>query len=827
MAEEATPALRGLPPLRLVTRQRSYRLGLVSYEADGVTRRHSPPRSLATEALRLGYMLRNRERWASSPEQKDQQQRDAAALLHGLGLSAADLRELAVAGPVVVHQRFAREDQGWDARILPWEFVLARATRPWRTPGSPTLTVMRQLVVASSWKRQRGWPASWAPQALAQPAPVPRVLFVQSFPGALLKAYDAQHERDRVRRAFGLADDDSTRWCELVHPTPADLAATCRHFQPDIVHLAGCDTHQGLALLRQHAGPDAQVLSNGRPQAVSDLLGRRDDTRDGYLLMDDSGLPVAVSPAELGRALVAGGRPPFFVGLNIWHSAARLAPLLVSEGVLACLGFQDSFDDALAEYFFETLYRRLAGLNWWLPQAFEQAWAELRRQTDLMPGTGIALWARAPLLGPGDRPAADAAPTAPTARPSPPEDTAPAVQQPALPAGPVPAGAAAAAPALALDLDLAPVEWDVRPKTAINYAELHNRGVLFDRFEGLCTQAGRHPRVQVEVELHCGVERARFECTRVMTGPRLALHDDIVVPLTATLMRSVSEAVLSSLFVRVQVDGRVVRADTWPLRLLPVDQWRDNLRSGRWLPSFVLPRDPAVERAVSTAQRYVRVIRDDPAAGFEGYQGARTDQEDSLDNVDLQVEAIWATLLHEWQLGYVNPPPSYSAELDSQRLRTPSALHATRMGTCIDLALLFAACLELVDIYPVVFLLDGHALPGYWRHGDWLHEFRRALPPPDDTDTPAPTADAGRSGTARSQRAAWWLADHATVHALVRDGRLVPLETVRLTEHCSFREAREAGLQALREVADFDSVLDIAIARMSGVTPLPILGDRA
>jgi hypothetical protein len=85
--------------------------------------------------------------------------------------------------------------------------------------------------------------------------------------------------------------------------------------------------------------------------------------------------------------------------------------------------------------------------------------------------------------------------------------------------------------------------------------------------------------------------------------------------------------------------------------------------------------------------------------------------------VDLQVEAIWAALLHEWQLGYINPPPTYAdtregvMPLDSQRLRTPSSVRRARMGTCIDLALLFAACLELVDIHPVIFLLDGHALP--------------------------------------------------------------------------------------------------------------------
>ena len=51
----------------------------------------------------------------------------------------------------------------------------------------------------------------------------------------------------------------------------------------------------------------------------------------------------------------------------------------------------------------------------------------------------------------------------------------------------------------------------------------------------------------------------------------------------------------------------------------------------------------------------------------------------------------------------------------SQRIRTPSEIVAGGFGTCIDLALLFASCLEAVEIYPVVFLLNDHAFPGYWR----------------------------------------------------------------------------------------------------------------
>ena len=45
----------------------------------------------------------------------------------------------------------------------------------------------------------------------------------------------------------------------------------------------------------------------------------------------------------------------------------------------------------------------------------------------------------------------------------------------------------------------------------------------------------------------------------------------------------------------------------------------------------------------------------------------------------------------------------------------------------------------------------------------------------------------------------------------------------RLTEHCGFVEAIEAGVSALAERRDFDSMLDIVTARAELVTPLPLL----
>lgn len=58
-------------------------------------------------------------------------------------------------------------------------------------------------------------------------------------------------------------------------------------------------------------------------------------------------------------------------------------------------------------------------------------------------------------------------------------------------------------------------------------------------------------------------------------------------------------------------------------------------------------------------------------------------------------------------------------------------------------------------------------------------------------------------------------------------GKLVPLETVRLTENCGFWEAIDAGRDNLRPKREFAAMVDIALARENQVTPLPILGDNS
>lgn len=765
--------------------------------------------SMAQQALRWTYLLRSRQRWLRDPKVRGQHQADAAETLRILGLGPDELHALGEAQMLVVRVPFTHEAVCWEGRIFPWEYVLAAATREQRraaAEGPKPLTVIRELQV------QHEVEGAWQPvprEAVVFPAWKDfRVLVVNALPTELCERWTVDAELKNLAAALP-SDVPAPR--VLNYPSLEELTAELAARPPHLLHVAGMDSHQGLRELGMLIGKTALVEapdSDGadapsRVQLIDDLLADSRRVLDGLLLRGAQGYPRLVHAQALASALAAavGSAAPYLTTLNVWNSAARLAPMLLAEGATrAALGFQDAFEDSLAEYTITQLLRQLFATGFDLPAAFAKVWEEVRALPESVDATGVTLWLDGPVF-----------------------------VDPAT-------SAAHAAHRLALaDSGRKPASAEVRcaiePFPELNYAVLHNAQPLFRRFVLSCDAPDQAEPLDVEVAVHMGAEEARYERRVVMQHERENITKDIHVPLTAEVVRGVHEAINTSLQVRVRQGEKVLYHDSHRLRLLPVDQWRDNRRDGQWLPSFVLPRDPAVVGAVSQSQRYNRVLRDDPTAGFEGYQcvpdsavtaSGRIDEE-LLRGVDRQVEAIWATLLHDWQLGYINPPPSYSKQLDSQRLRMPSTVLADRAGTCIDLALLFAACLELVDIYPVVFLLEGHALPGWWRHPSFREEYMQMT----GNYSGAVQADASGSSAANAQAVPWHAgrASWDEVRGLILDRKLVPIETVRLTEHCGFVEAIESGVEALSDSADYDSMLDIITARQRQITPLPLLRD--
>jgi len=734
--------------------------------------------SLDSQALRWGYVLRARERWAGDPQARETRERDAAATLAGLGLDDGALQAIAQCAQVVVSLRYTSEPQGWAARIFPWEYVLSTATRRFRQPVDREFTVLRELLPA---------PRPGSAHGGAQPV----LLYVQSAPGRLEESWSFEGERRRLQRAM-ISPKASIKL--LRNPTLAQLSHAMAEFKPALLHISGFDNAEGLRALRELAGPQTLVDTTpdgaAAPGTLAAVLGGADKLPDGYLMTSPNGRPCIVTALQLATALREAPAPAVVVGVSVSNSAARTAALVVGEGAaLHAVGFQGAADYSFSNYLFELLYGELMALAGDVPLSFRRAWGRARQQPRAGWATGVALW------------------------------SAQAIREP---------GAAAPQDEVRLSRQPGPVSLDADAPAELNYAVLHNSSQgLFGKFIVQRNGAQAGDRIAVDVEVQLGVERATYRKAFIVGDEdRWDLSGQVHVPLTAGLVRSSREALNSIVITTLSSNEQVVSRESRRIRLLPVDQWRDNARDGQWLPSFVLPRDPAALQAVQQAQRYVRVLRDDPTAGFEGYQAVGDPaHEEDLAEVDLQVQAIWSALLHEWRLGYINPPPGYSATLDSQRLRTPSAVRGNAAGTCIDLALLMAACLELVDIYPVIFLLQGHALVGYWRHDSFHDEFRLATF--DEADARA-RAPAHTTSTPDIQRYAWQalgLDAHRELVARIRKRQLVPMETVRLTENCGFIGAVEAGTAALASRDDFHSLLDIVCARESGVTPLPIVED--
>src|SRR5205823_8393771 len=113
------------------------------------------------------------------------------------------------------------------------------------------------------------------------------------------------------------------------------------------------------------------------------------------------------------------------------------------------------------------------------------------------------------------------------------------------------------------------------------------------------------------------------------------------------------------------------------------------------------------------------------------------------------------------------------------------------MGTCLDLALLMAACLEQAGLHPLVVFTEGHAFAGVWLEAECF-------------------ADCATDELTRLRKR-------------VDLGEICTFETTLLTQPTArFEQAVSEGRRKLEEEELFRCVIDVARARRSRTRPLPI-----
>jgi hypothetical protein len=151
-----------------------------------------------------------------------------------------------------------------------------------------------------------------------------------------------------------------------------------------------------------------------------------------------------------------------------------------------------------------------------------------------------------------------------------------------------------------------------------------------------------------------------------------------------------------------QADGKAIRA-VLPSSVSSADAWYEYSPLGSLsLASFVRPNDPRLREILDVAGG--SLLASSGWSGLSGYQ--------SPDRVMPMVQALYEAV-QGLEITYSNPPAGWDVP-GGQRIRSTAQILDERVGTCLDTAVLFAALLENIGLYPQIALVPAHAFVGFW-----------------------------------------------------------------------------------------------------------------
>ncbi|MBQ8960910.1 MAG: DUF4011 domain-containing protein [Ruminococcus sp.] len=196
---------------------------------------------------------------------------------------------------------------------------------------------------------------------------------------------------------------------------------------------------------------------------------------------------------------------------------------------------------------------------------------------------------------------------------------------------------------------------------------------------------------------------AVFESSPVDLAPGRPVEiSPVKIVLSADYLFSLTEKLVGSVTIQAVQGEEVIASEVRTIELLAYDQWTGALFMPETCAAFIGPNHPKVQELVAKAGAYLQKWTGDP--GFTGYQTR------SVNVVRKQMGAIYAAIQAE-NIAYNAPPASYET---AQRIRMPDTVLEGKSATCLDMAVLYAACLENVGLNPIVVFVKGHAFAGCW-----------------------------------------------------------------------------------------------------------------
>ncbi|MFS2135766.1 DUF3320 domain-containing protein [Duganella sp. Dugasp56] len=223
------------------------------------------------------------------------------------------------------------------------------------------------------------------------------------------------------------------------------------------------------------------------------------------------------------------------------------------------------------------------------------------------------------------------------------------------------------------------------------------------------------------------------------------------------------------------------------VELLPRNQWGGLSHLPDLVAAFVQPNELAVDRLLKQTAEVLR--KAGKSAAIDGYAGGAKRAWELT-------SALWSAVAG-LGLDYALPPASF--EHKGQKVRSPAQVLDARIGTCLDLTLMFCAALEQAGLNSIVVFTKGHAFAGVWLRQE---EFSSVV-----------------------------VDDVTAIRKRVKLKELVLFETTLITQRPapSFTYATENAASRISEEKEeeFELVVDIKRARMQRIKPLASLDSQA
>ncbi|HPF38105.1 MAG TPA: DUF3320 domain-containing protein [Phycisphaerae bacterium] len=173
---------------------------------------------------------------------------------------------------------------------------------------------------------------------------------------------------------------------------------------------------------------------------------------------------------------------------------------------------------------------------------------------------------------------------------------------------------------------------------------------------------------------------------------------------SAKFLMDITERIRGSMLIEVVADSQTIARKSESIEFLAFDEWSGLGGSiPELLAAFVLPNDPVVESILRDAAEWLE--QHTGSSSLSGYQTR------SPKRVGQIAQGIYQAILARG-IAYCSPPASF--EENGQKIRLPDRIMTSKLGTCLDLALLMAACLEQSGLNPILMIVDGHAFVGVW-----------------------------------------------------------------------------------------------------------------